>query len=136
MKPLWIIITGLLTSVSLSNAESKGPSKAMIYYTPFWFETYEAITTENIREKAKYRFEINDGKKVSALLGLISDGDKSSMFAKKRVRLLVDLVESKRQIMVDAEGHVVDGKEERVLKGEKFEQLKNLLSEWVRTNGK
>src|SRR6266446_3713423 len=136
MKPLWIIIICLVTSVSLSNAGSKGPSKAMIYYTPFWFETYEPITPENIREKGKYRFEINDGKKVSALLGLMSDGDKNSTFDKKRVRLLVDLVEGKRQIIVDANGHVIDGKAERVLKGEKFEQLKNLLSELVKTNGK
>ncbi len=135
MKPFWMIMS-LLTSVLLLNAEGKGSSKAIIYYTPFWFETYEPITPENIREKAKYRFEINGGKEVSALLSLISDGDKNSTFDKKRVRLLVDLEERKRQIMVDANGHVIDGKAERVLKGEKFEQLKNLLSELVKTNGK
>jgi len=131
MKTLWLFIL-LFTGCLPSNAESKDLSKTMIYYIPFQFETYEAVTPENIKQKAKYSFELIDTKTESAVLDLISGGKKSSAFDRKRVRFLMVLEKGKRQIIIDAEGNVIEGEAQHSLRAQKFEQLKNLLAKLVK----
>jgi hypothetical protein len=120
----------------MSTAGSAEVSKAKIYYIPFQIETYEAITPENIKEKASYSFEINDKNEIAELLHLTSSGDKKSSFTKKRVRLLMIIFDaSERQIMVDAEGNVLEGGTQHALNTQDFEKLKTLLSELIKARG-
>ncbi len=107
-------------------------TKAFIYYIPFQFETYEAVTPKNIKEKAKYKIEVDDKNKISALLDLMAGGEKTSSFDTKRVRLLIVFDEGKQQMFVDAAGNVFDGETGYAITAQNFEKLKKLLSELIK----
>ena len=129
MKTVWIVF---FLSLLMAEAETPSFSKAFVYYTPFQFETYEALTPKNIKEKAKYKIEVSDTNKVSVLVDLTSKGEKTSSFDEKRVRLLVVWGEGKQQTIVDADGNVFDGETRRSLGAQNSEKLKNLLSELIK----
>jgi len=120
----------LLISCTVLCADVR-PATGQIYYIPFHVETYEAITQANIKQKAFYKFEVNDRDKLSALLQLLAGVGEASSFGDNRVRLLV--VSDKKQIFVDAEGNVFDGKKTHRLNHGNFDKLKTLLSELVKT---
>jgi len=126
MKTAWIF---LLSSLLASQSSHVSFTKAFIYYIPFQFETYEAETPKNIKEKAIYKIEVNDKNKISALLDLMAGGEKTSSFDPKRVRLLIVFDEGKQQMFVDADGNIFDGETQPAINAQNFEKLKNLLSE-------
>jgi len=132
MKAVWIFF---FSSLLMVEAASPVISKAFIYYIPFQFETYEAITPKNIKEKAKFKIEINDKDKISALLDLTSGGEKTSNCDEKRVRLLIVWDEGKQQVIADADGNVLNGKTRQALNAQSFEKLKNLLSDLIKAKG-
>jgi hypothetical protein len=81
---------GFLFFASLLGIEAQNPSysKALVYFIPFQFETYEAVTPEKIREKAKYKVEITERNTLSVLVDLLLNGRRSEQFDEHRVRLL------------------------------------------------
>jgi hypothetical protein len=123
---LSVFVAGLLAIA----AESSSPQSLAIYFVPFQFETYEPVTASNITAKAKYTININDQNEIPKLLALTS-GKSPARFNGKRVRLLVivNVEQGEERIMVDAEGDVFDGKSERALGKQKFDQLKALMAE-------
>jgi hypothetical protein len=126
---MWIF---LLSSLLVLEAATPSFSKAFIYYIPFQFETYEAITPKNIKEKAKYKIDVSDKNKISALLDLMAGGEKTSSFDEKRIRLLIDFDEGKQEMLVDADGNVFDGKTRHALNEQNFDKLKKILSELIK----
>ncbi len=133
MKTIWILFFASLLG---TEAGATKFSKALIYYIPFQVETYEPVTPENIKEKAKYTIESKDRHRISQLLDLMSGGRKCEGFDNKRVRLLVLFEGGKPEIMVDAEGNVSEGKKLHVLSAREFEKLKKLLSELIKDDRK
>lgn len=129
VKTGWIF---LLLSLLVLEASPVSFTKAFIYYIPFQFETYEAVTPKNIKEKAKYKIKVSDKNKILALRDLMAGGEKASSFDAKRIRLLIVFDEGKQQIFVDADGGVFDGETRRAINTQNFEKLKNLLSELIK----
>lgn len=129
MKIGWIF---LLSSLLVLEASPVSFTKAFIYYIPFRFETYEAVTPKNIKEKAKYKIEVSDKNKISALLDLIAGGETTSSYDAKRIRLLLVFDEGKQQMFADADGNVFDGETRHAINTQNFEKLKTLLSELIK----
>jgi hypothetical protein len=99
----------------------------MIYYIPFQVETYEAITAENIQEKATYKIAISD-KTAHELVALIGTEGQSAELDKKRVRLLVKTSDQK-ELLVDTNGHALVNGTQFEITAKSFASLKSRLTE-------
>jgi hypothetical protein len=125
MKLLWIVI---ITSTLVVSAR-ESVEKMTVYYVPFQVETYEPITTATIKDRAKYRLDVADANEILSLLRMLSNAKGESSFDQKRVRLLV--VAEKREIVVDADGNVLDAGKTYRLSREQFGQLKTVMSRLI-----
>lgn len=114
----------LLLSASRLVVEAAEFRGASLYYLPFHYETYKAVTPDNIKQKAKYKVAVTNELTVSRLFELTS-WEKSSRLDTNRIRLM--LVTDGRKRIVDAEGNVSDGKLEGAIGAERFQQLKKQI---------
>jgi hypothetical protein len=98
------MLLGLLfLSISLCRAGES--NKIKYYYIPFNVETYEAVTTNNIQDKAEYKGEIA-GDYAVKIVSLLMTSNQSASFERKRVRLLIEN-QYDNKIFVDASGTVL-----------------------------
>jgi hypothetical protein len=109
-------------------------SKVVIFYVPFQFSSNEAVTTENLKEKAN-SIEITDKTTIVFLEKLLAKSHEGSGFDGKRVRLLILLTPGDRSLWVDADGNLLEANHQRRLDRKDFDQLGSLVSVAVATDG-
>lgn len=101
-------------------------SSFVIFYTPFYMETYMPLTTSNIEHDAKCTGVLNLKDPVSIELKDIFDKSIKSTFRDGSVRLKISGLFSD-PIIVDRDGIYILGQKSYALSKEKFQKLETLM---------
>jgi hypothetical protein len=134
MKPHRIVCVFLLLILAVSCQTTSKFSKVVIFYVPFQFTSNEAVTPENIKDKAN-SIAITDKRTLNYLDKLLAKSREGPGFDRKRVRLLIIMGPGDRTVWTDDEGNLLEANQERRLGREQFDQLQNLVSAAVATGG-